>query len=181
MDKQVITISEDVMNTVIKPISLFLNDIAKGTIFTHNAMNTKGVSAYDIVDDKLPVFFYTSNKGGTYKFTSYDLRNFSCKGVAFKDSFQVERGKVIHVAETFTLSKASTALLIEGEKVYPPFCYKNFTEYAAQKALQPIGTYPTAEMLAFLKEDGVKDSDVDKYYRTVDTDKPLFFYKANGK
>jgi hypothetical protein len=47
------------------------------------------------------------------------------------------------------------------------------------KAAQPIGTYPTAEMLTFLKEDGA--ADVEKYYRTIDTDKPLFFYKANGK
>jgi hypothetical protein len=43
------------------------------------------------------------------------------------------------------------------------------------KAAQPIGTYPTAEMLTFLKEDGVKEADVEKYYRTIDTDKPLFF------
>jgi hypothetical protein len=38
------------MNTVIKPISLFLNDIEKNTIFTHNPANAKGVSNYDIVD-----------------------------------------------------------------------------------------------------------------------------------
>jgi hypothetical protein len=42
-------------------------------------------------------FFYI--EGGTYKFTAYDLRNFSHKGVPFKDSFQVENGKVIHVAD----------------------------------------------------------------------------------
>jgi hypothetical protein len=51
-------------------------------------------------------------------------------------------------------------------------------EYAVMKAAQPIGTYPTAER-CFLKEDGVKEAD-EKYYRTIDTDKPLFFYKANG-
>jgi hypothetical protein len=101
--------------------------------------------------------------------------------VPFKDSFQVENGKVIHVAETFTITKKSTALLVDDEKVYPPFCYKNYAEYAVMKAAQPIGTYPTAEMLTFLKEDGVKEADVEKYYRTIDTDKPLFFYKANGK
>jgi hypothetical protein len=49
MSTQIITISEDVMNTVIKPISLFLNDIEKNTIFTHNPANAKGVSI-DIVD-----------------------------------------------------------------------------------------------------------------------------------
>jgi hypothetical protein len=87
------------------------------------------------------------------------LRNFSHKGVPFKDSFQVENGKVIHVAETFTITKKSTALLVDDEKVYPPFCYKNYAEYAVMKAAQPIGTYPTAEMLTFLKEDGVKEAD----------------------
>jgi hypothetical protein len=65
--------------------------------------------------------------------------------------FQVENGKVIHVAETFTITKKSTALLVDDEKVYPPFCYKNYAEYAVMKAAQPIGTYPTAEMLTFLK------------------------------
>jgi hypothetical protein len=37
-------------------------------------------------------------------------------GVPFKDSFQVENGKVIHVAETFTITKKSTALLVDDEK-----------------------------------------------------------------
>jgi hypothetical protein len=33
-------------------------------------------------------------------------------------------------------------------------------------AAQPIGTYPTAEMLTFLKEDGVKEAlKVLSYYR----------------
>jgi hypothetical protein len=102
---------------------------------------------------KATCLLYTSSKGGTYKFTAYDLRNFSHKGVPFKDSFQVENGKVIHVAETFTITKKSTALLVDDEKVYPPFCYKNYAEYAVMKA----GPYPTAEMLTFLKEDGVKE------------------------
>jgi hypothetical protein len=60
-------------------------------------------------------FFYI--EGGTYKFTAYDLRNFSHKGVPFKDSFQVENGKVIHVAETF-ITKKSTALLVDDEYIH---------------------------------------------------------------
>jgi hypothetical protein len=88
-------------------------------------------------------------EGGTYKFTAYDLRNFLIRSTV-QDSFQVENSKVIHVAETFTITKKSTALLVDDE-VYPPFCYKNYAEYAVMKAAQPIGTYPTAEMLTFLK------------------------------
>jgi hypothetical protein len=64
------------------------------------------------------------------------LRNFSHKGVPFKDSFQVENGKVIHVAETFTITKKAR-LYVDDEKVYPPFCYKNYAEYAVMKAAQP--------------------------------------------
>jgi hypothetical protein len=153
MSTQIITISEDVMNTVIKPISLFLNDI-ENTIFTHNPANAKGVSNYDIVDKATCLLLHII-EGGTYKF-AYDLRNFSHRGVPFKDSFQVENGKVIHVAETFTITKKSTALLVDDEKVYPPFCYKNYAEYAVMKAAQPIGTYPT-EMLTFLKRDGERN------------------------
>jgi hypothetical protein len=49
MSTQIITISEDVMNTVIKPISLFLNDIER-ILSSLNPANAKGVSNYDIVD-----------------------------------------------------------------------------------------------------------------------------------
>jgi hypothetical protein len=45
---------------------------------------------------------------------------------------------------------------------------------------QPIGTYPTAEMLTFLKEDGVKEADVESTI-VLSTLTNLFFYKANGK
>jgi hypothetical protein len=154
-----------------------LNDIEKNTIFTHNPANAKGVSNYDIVDKS-----YLSSSTHHRKVVRISLLRMTCvtfHKVPFKDSFQVENGKVIHVAETFTITK-KTALLVDDEKVYPPFCYKNYAEYAVMKAAQPIGTYP-AEMLTFLKEDGVKEADVEKYYRTIDTDKPLFFYKANGK
>jgi hypothetical protein len=87
MSTQIITISEDVMNTVIKPISLFLNDIEKNTIFTHNPANAKGVSNYDIVDKATCLLLHII-EGGTYKFTAYDLRNFSHKGVPFRTLFK---------------------------------------------------------------------------------------------
>jgi hypothetical protein len=129
MSTQIITISEDVMNTVIKPISLFLNDIEKNTIFTHNPANAKGVSIMTSLIKATCLLLHIIERC-TYKFTAYDLRNFSHKGVPFKD--QVENGKVIHVAETFTITKKSTALLVDDEKVYPPFCYKNYAEYAVE-------------------------------------------------
>jgi hypothetical protein len=102
------------MNTVIKPISLFLNDIEKNTIFTHNPANAKGVSNYDIVD-KSYLSSSTHHRGGTYKFTAYDLRNFSHKGTV-QGLFSSRERQVIHVAETFTITKKSTALLVDDER-----------------------------------------------------------------
>jgi hypothetical protein len=55
--------------------------------------------------------------------------------------------------------KASTVLFIRT------------MEYAVMKAAQPIGT--TLRWDVDLKEDGVKEADVEKYYRTIDTDKPF--------
>jgi hypothetical protein len=180
MDKQVITISEDVMNTVIKPMSMFLCDLKKGTVFTHKALNPKGESVYDTVETngiiKMPVFLFTSSKGGTFKFTTYDLRNFTCNGIPFNTYFVQELGRPANMQSTFKLSGDSKPLLVNKEKVYAPFCYVNYTAYAAAKELQVKGTYPTAEMLANLKANGINKGDEDKYYRTVDTDTPLFYY-----
>jgi hypothetical protein len=54
-------------------------------------------------------------EGGTYKFTAYDLRNFSHKGYRSR-LFSSRDGKVIHVAETFTIK--STALLVDDENIH---------------------------------------------------------------
>jgi hypothetical protein len=82
------------MNTVIKPISLFLNDIEE--YYLHNPANAK--AALVLTSLIKPVFFYTSSK-----VVRISLLRMTCvtflKGVPFKDAFQVENGKVIHVAE----------------------------------------------------------------------------------
>jgi hypothetical protein len=133
MSTQIITISEDVMNTVIKPI--FLNDIEKNTIFTHNPANAKGVSN-DIVEKS-----YLSSSTHHRKVVRISLLRMTCVTFLIKEyrsrTLSSRERQVIHVAETFTITKKSTALLVDDEKVYPPFCYKNYAEYAVMKAAQP--------------------------------------------
>jgi hypothetical protein len=55
-------------------------------------------------------------EGGTYKFTAYDLRNFSHKSTV-QGLFSSRERQVIHVAETFTITKKSTALLVDDEGI----------------------------------------------------------------
>jgi hypothetical protein len=69
---------------------------------------------------------------------------------------------------------------VDDEKVYPPFCYKNYG-IRCHESRSTNRDLPYCWDVDFLEEDGVKEADVEKYYRTIDTDKPLFFYKANGK
>jgi hypothetical protein len=106
---------------------------------------------------KLPVSLHIIERWYV-KFTAYDLRNFSHKGVPFKDSFQVENGKVIHVAERSPSLRRARLYFVDDEKVYPPFLC-NYAEYAVMK-VQPARPYSTAEMLTFLKVTG-KGSDVE--------------------
>jgi hypothetical protein len=83
MSTQIIT-SEDVMNTVIKPISL-LERYREDTIFTHNPANAKGVSNYDIVDKSYLSLLHHR------KVVRISLLRMTCvthKGVPFKDSFK---------------------------------------------------------------------------------------------
>jgi hypothetical protein len=55
----------------------------------------------------------------------------------------------LYVAETFTITKKSV-LCGQKRRTYPPFCAMAM-QVLIMKTAQPIGTYPTAEMLTFLK------------------------------
>jgi hypothetical protein len=88
MSTQIITISEDVMNTVIKPIS-FLERYREEYYLLITLLMLKALVIMTSLI-KATCLFYTSSKGG-YKFTAYDLRNFSHKGVPFKDFSSRER------------------------------------------------------------------------------------------
>lgn len=183
MDKQLIHISEDVIAFVVRPISLFLNDVEAGSVLTHIAL-PKSEGKYGIVSkgtgaDKktsYPTFKFSSSKGGIYKFTLYDLRNFSNNGIAFNDYFIPETGKDLCLQESFTVSSCKPLLDKDGNKIYPLFCYTGYEEYTKAKLELPEGSYPSDDMLTELKESGVKDSAIDKYYRIVDIDKPIFYY-----
>lgn len=173
MEKHVITISEDIINNVVKPMSLFLNDVKPGDVFTH--IPQPNVKEYTMNGKVHPTYKYSSSAGGTYKFTTFDLRNFSHDDVRFNDYFIPQTGKKCILKLTFKVQKCQP-LLIDNEKVYPLFCYKGFEDFTAEKAKLEDGVYATEEMYTELKSTGIKPGAIDRYYRTVDIDNPIFYY-----
>jgi hypothetical protein len=176
MDKQVIIISEDVINNVVKPMSLFLNDVEAGSVFTHVSMkgNEYKIDKKD-GKEQYPVFKFSSSKGGTFKFTTFDLRNFLNNEVSFNDYFVPQIGKKCLLQPDFVVNSCEP-LLVDNQKVYPFFCYTGYEAYLTAKEELPIGQYPTEAMIDTLKATDIKPSAVDKYYRKVDIDKPIFYY-----
>lgn len=173
-----ITVSEDIVTSVVKPMSLFLNPIEEGTIFTHIPLKAT-VSDYvqTKTGDKIttPAFKYASSKGGVYKFTIYDLRNFTYEQTAFSDYFIPRTGTKPYLQEVFKVASSKPAE-INGEKVYPLFCYAGYAEFDSLRKALPQGEYPTEEMYDILKKSGIKESAKERYYRTIDIDKPIFYF-----
>lgn len=178
-----ITVDEDIVNNVLKPMSLFLNEIKEGAIFTHIPLTARA-SDYKIEKkgDAVvhPTFKFASSTGGTYKFTAYDLRNFTCAGQSFADYFIPRPGTKPNLQGTFTAG-VSTPVLVNDEKVYPLFCYNGFTEFDNLRKEMDKGDYPTDEMYIALKASGVKDNAVNKFYRQIDIDKPIFYFDEGTK
>lgn len=174
-----ITVSDDIINEVVKPLSMFLNEIAAGAVMEHIPVDARG-SGYSIktVDKKVihPSFKFRSSLGGTFKFTAYDLRNFCFNGVRFQDYFVNEPGKTAGVQQSFTIGSVKP-VLVDDKYVYPLFCYNGIDAFTKEKEELGENARATEEMYTTLRASGVKDSMKERYYRIIDIDKPIFYYE----
>ena len=184
MKKSVITISEDVMSSVVRPKSCFLNDLEIGTTFTVNALdNVKKATK----SNKKVQFFYTSDKGGIFKFTVWDFKRFQYNGKSFLD-FYVPQAGDISLANTFKVISCEPSTRENGEKIYPLFCYEGYekfseirTDVLAKKELASTQAEKDAIVIPQSAYDAlfqteIKENSVDKYYRTIDIDTPILYY-----
>jgi hypothetical protein len=174
-----ITVSEDIINDVVKPVSMFLNDIKAGAVMEHIPVDARGTGyALKKVDKKVtyPTFKFKSSLGGTFKFTAYDLRNFSFNGVRFADYFVPQPGKTAGLQASFTIGSVEP-VLVDNEKVYPLFCYEGYSAFTTEKEALPENTRPSDEMYTKLKASGVKQASIERYYRIINIDKPIFYYE----
>ena len=190
--KNAITISADVINSVIKPMSFLLCDTKVGTKFTHVLLQTDEV--YDINEKKSPVFTFASDAGGIWKFTMYDLKRFLFDGKPFLDTLLPVYGQNAYLTLEFTVVKCEPKYLKgkglelenEDDRVYeyPAFCFEYFEEFLKvveknREENDANGTnhrVPQAEYTT-LYESPIKDIHKDKFYRTLTLDKPLFYYE----
>lgn len=174
-----ITVSDEIINDVVKPLSMFLNEIANGAVMEHIPVDARG-SGYGLktVDKKViyPSFKFKSSLGGTFKFTSFDLRNFCFNGIKFQDYFVPQPGKTAGLTQSFTIGSVEP-VLVDGNNVYPLFCYKGIDVFTAQKDALPENTRATEEMYTALKASGIKDTMSERYYRIINIDKPIFYYE----
>jgi hypothetical protein len=187
MKTTVITISEDVINSVVRPISMFLNEIEVGTEFTHVLLQKE--AKYSLDEDNFPVFTFQSSKGGLYKFTMYDLKRFKFDGKSFLDYFLPQPGKEPHLTLNFKVTECEPTMVGDtGKKMYPPFCYEYYSEFQKVSAKvreqnadfkangQPQTARIPQEEYDELFGSAIKQGFEDKFYRTITTDKPLMAY-----
>jgi len=188
MKTTVITISEDVINSVVRPISMFLNDIEKGTEFTHVLMQKS--TEYSLEDDKFPIFTFASSAGGVYKFTMYDLKRFKFDSKVFMSHFLPENGQKATLTLAFKVLGCEPTIVKDTEdtKMYPPFCYEGFDEFSkVSKSVrekneesrangEPANARIPQEEYDELFKSEIRDGFDDKYYRTLTVDKPLISY-----
>lgn len=167
METRIIYISDGVIKDVVKTESLMISEIEVGTTFTLEAtdmVNSKG--EIDIVKSKevvtYPVFKYRSSKGGLYKFTTFDLRNFTQKDISFDKYFVPRAGERCAIQHSFTVTKVTALVDSNGDKRYPPFFYPNFEEYKKAKLAEGV-THPTAEMLKLLHAEPIPEHMENRY------------------
>jgi hypothetical protein len=189
MEKQ-IYISEDVIAFVARPISLFLNDVPTGVVYTHNplpalhgAVTHQKKDEYGIInsgtgaDKKVsyPTFVFKSIRGGLFKFTLYDVQNFKHGAIPFKEYFVPEEGKKLQLQTSFTVVSCEPLLNPDGTKRYPLFCYEGYNKYYTDKIALGKDA-DTTDILETLKKTDIKAEAIERYYRLVALDNPIFYY-----
>lgn len=162
---------------------MFLNDIKAGSVLKHIPL-PDNVKKIDIVKgkknsderDTLPVFNFSSSNGGLYKFTLFDIGNFILDGKPFNEYFIPITGKEPCLQTTFTVAKCEPLLDSQGAKRYPYFCYVGYEKYLDAKKALAENESVTEAMRTELRDSGIKDSHIERYYRQVTIDKPIFHY-----
>ena len=187
MSAQTITISEDVISSVIKPVSLFLNDLVVGSTFTHIML--PDATEYTKDENYIPEFKFSNSEGGVFKFKHYDLKKFTHQNKRFADYFLQRPDKTCFLRTEFKVVKVTPMLDDDGQKIYPYFAYKGYPEYlverqaiydeneANKKAGLKTIVYIPKSAGATLLATGIQDKFKERYYRIVDIDQEIFFYK----
>ncbi len=183
-----ITISEDVINSVVRPISLFLNDIKEGSMFTH-VMLDDGDTYEKTESNQLPTFHFISSEGGMYKFKAYDLHRLNCDGKSFKEYFIPQLDKQCLLQPSFKVIKCEPLLGDNKQKMYPYFAFKGYDDYCTErdrinevnKENKANGNsdveYIDKKVKDRLLLSGIQDRFIDRYYRVLDIDKEIFYYE----
>lgn len=171
MDIKLVTIESDVVETIFRPISLFLNDVPAGTKFTligHDSTPSRRNPKEFVHHYK----FFATN-GETYSFTQYDFGHFTVNGDALQKVFTRQHGKDATLQSSFTVLGMTERKTRKGVTMYPPFAYSGNEDFLDAVDANPNDTRNAKKALY--------DSEIlpdykDRYYRVVDIDvSPLYY------
>jgi hypothetical protein len=172
MDIKPIVIENDVVESIFRPISMFLNDIKSGVVLTFLSMSSKPSSVNK--DTELYSYKYVSSDGMIYSFTQWDFLKFLSNGTPLTDKLKLAVDKEAHLCTRFTVVASKPRFLRDGTtKMYPLFCFKGFDAYKKQLDVGLVSREKLREQL-FLS--GVLDEYSDKYYRVLDIDTDIIYY-----
>jgi len=171
MDTQTIVIESDVVESIFRPISMFLGDIDKGSKLSFISAES---SERPNRDDLLWRYkFLNVTTGVMLSFTQFDLSNFNCKGKELNEVFQVKKDSDAHLCSEFTVLGTAPRLNKENDKMYPPFMFEGYDAFLVASKVDGANIRELKNVLFASK---VKADFKDRYYRVLDIDKPILFY-----
>ena len=172
MDMPIVNIESDVVETIFRPMSLFLNTVEVGTKLTW--ISTSESPSRANPDVTVYHYKFLASNGNVYSFTQYDINSFTINGVSFREHFKLQHGKQALLNTEFTiLGEVQRKTSRDGSIMYPPFAYEGYNSYVEQ-IRAGADRAKASEVLYATK---VLEDFKDRYYRLVDIDGAIIYYQ----
>lgn len=172
MNNPNIIIESDVVESIFRPISLFLNDIDPEVELSLLSVSTRPLP--NDSDKTFSVYKFLASNGTVYSFTQYDLSNFLTNGVKLIERLKIQPSKQAKLCSKFMVNKSVPRLTVDGNKMYPLFAFKGYALYKEQLALKNANK---ADLKQKLFATAIVSDYEDRYYRSLDIDKDIIFYE----
>lgn len=171
MDMPIVNIESDVVETIFRPISLFLNSVESGTELTFLSVSETPSRANP--DTIVYHYKFLASDGNVYSFTQYDISRFTIKGIAFREVFKMQHGKQAVLNLKFKVLGQTARTTRDGNIMYPIFAYSGYNTFVEQ--LDAGADRAKASTALFQTK--VLDEFKDRYYRIVDIDEEIVTYQ----
>ena len=171
MDTQTIVIESDVVESIFRPISMFLNDIVKGSVLTFLSVDTRERANSDKL---LQVYKFLSSTGEVYSFTQYDLSRFQSNGKNLDEHFKLIKDRDATLCQSFTVIESLPRTTRDGDKMYPDFMFSGYETFLLHREVEGANIKELKKILYTTK---VLPDFIDRYYRILNIDQDIIYYE----